>query len=113
MIRVALRAGLKSLQVTQTPRFNISNWKIPSSSIDTAGISGFFEASTTPHMTLMQKLSDISPTSLYNGFDVWTREFLITLSSDYNLGLGASIVLATLAFRLLFLYRCIDLGIQR
>ena len=42
MIRVALRTGFRSLQVTQAPRFSISNWKIPSSSIDTAGISGFF-----------------------------------------------------------------------
>ena len=72
MIRIALRSGLRSLQLRQ-PRFNIANWKIPSSNLDSAGISGFFEASSTPHLSLMEKLSEFNPVNLYHGFDIWTR----------------------------------------
>ena len=112
MLRVALHRVTKPLVSSYTPRFSINNWKMPSFEIDTAGISGFFDASTEAHLTLSQKLADLSARSLYTGFDEWTRELLVTLSVDLNCGFASSIIIATIIIKTIYLYLFFHSDIQ-
>ena len=46
MLSAAIRIGSKHIPLGLKPLYSISNWKLPSFEIDTAGISGFMEAKT-------------------------------------------------------------------
>lgn len=103
MLRVLSRSFCRSLAGNS---YGISNWKLPASEIDSAGLMGYFESKPETYLTLSQKLGEISPSSLYNGLDEWTRELLVTLSADLNCGFATSIIIATIAIKTLFLYAC-------
>lgn len=69
MLRLAHRTVFKPLVLSYKPRNYISNWKIPSFEIDSAGISGFLDCRNEAYLTLSQKLGEIKPLSLYTGLD--------------------------------------------
>ena len=83
--------------------YSVSNWKLPASELDTAGLSGFLESRRETYLTLSEKLSEVMPGSLYTGLDEWSRELLMTLSLDYKVGLAVSIVAATVVIKTVFL----------
>lgn len=64
---------------------------------------GFFEARNDTYLTFSQKMSEFAPMSLYTGLDEWSRELLVTLSADLNVGFATSIIIATIAIKTVFL----------
>lgn len=104
MLRLAYQKTLKTIALRHLPRSSISNWKIPSFEMDSAGVSGFLDCRTDTYLSFSQKLAEIKPASLYTGLDEWTRELLVTLSVDLNCGFATSIILATIAIKTVFLY---------
>ena len=100
MITIARRI-LPALALT--PKRYISSWKLPAFELDTAGITGYFESRTECHLTLAQKVAEMHPMSLYQGFDEWTRELLVTVSTDLGCGFATSIIIATIMIKTLFL----------
>lgn len=96
--RTLVRGGLSS-----SGKSYIGNWKLPANEVDSAGIMGFLESKNETYLTFSQKLSELSPRSLYTGLDEWSRELLVTLSADLNCGFATSIILATIAIKTLFL----------
>ena len=73
MINTALKLSLRFLSKRATPKFFISNWKMPAFEIDTAGISGFLESRNEAYLTASQKFSEIGFSNLYHGLDEWSR----------------------------------------
>jgi hypothetical protein len=51
----------------------VSNWKLPASEVDSAGVMGFLEGRNDSYLTLSQKMSEFSPSGLYTGLDEWSR----------------------------------------
>ena len=102
MLSTALRFAARP-RMGRTGAYPISNWKMPAFEIDTAGISGFLETTTEPHLSFAEKLSEFTPGNLYAGLDEWSRELLVSLSTDVGCGFGLSIMVATIAIKTIFL----------
>lgn len=101
MLRLCSRSLLKQLQ--NTSNYGIKNWKIPTSDIDSAGLMGYFDSKHEAYLSLSQKIAEITPRNLYIGLDEWSRELLVTLSTDLGFSLAASIIFATFAIKTVFL----------
>jgi len=101
MLRLTSRSLFKQLQ--NSCSYRIRDWKLPASEVDSAGLMGYFDSRHETYLTLSQKLSEITPTSLYNGLDEWSRELLVTLSVDLGCSFATSIIIATFAIKTLFL----------
>jgi len=110
MLRVISRSLIRNIQTPHN--YKIGNWKLPSSEIDSAGLMGFLDSKQETYLTLSQKLSEFSPSSLYHGFDEWTREMLVTVSADLGCGFATSIILATIAIKTIFLYEYFNVVTQ-
>jgi hypothetical protein len=104
LIIIMLRLLSRAVRPLSSPlRCAISNWKLPASEVDSAGLMGFFEARNETYLTLSQKIGEFAPMSLYSGLDEWSRELLVTLSADLNVGFATSIIIATIAIKTVFL----------
>jgi hypothetical protein len=104
LIIIMLRLLSRALRpLSSQPRCNMSNWKLPASEVDSAGLMGFFEARNESYLTLSQKMDEFAPMNLYTALDEWSRELLVTLSADLNVGFATSIIIATIAIKTVFL----------
>lgn len=92
------------IKSTHKNLFSFSNYKPPlPTDIDAGNLVGFWQTSDTPYMTIWEKLSEFSWSSMYTGLDGFTREFLFTVANDWGLGLPLGIVAVSIALRMLFL----------
>lgn len=88
------------------------NFKLPPSTSDMSNMAAYLNSSSTPSLSFFQKIFHLSPYSMYESFDLFTRELLFTLANDYKLALPASVILISLMIRGIFLYSTINLVTQ-
>ncbi len=96
--------GITPINNTYRNLFNFSKYKSPlPTDIDVGNLYGLSQTADTPYLNIWEKLSEFSWSSMYTGFDNFSREFLFTVANDWAMGLPAGIIITSLLLRLTFL----------